>query len=221
MMKRIGLLLLGLMMFGAAFGGAYYIQHWLNKRQNEQVESTTRDALEDLKEQGRVTPFVSRLMAVAKLKPEGGIPATEPLVIVPGLVRYELDLNAIRPEDVKWNSDAQRLVIRLPALTVTNPQLELDNVRKYEPDGSLAVLSSANPLLGNSGQKQLHDLLLAEAKSEVSMRFARDSARKTVERSFTIPFRAAGLGVSVKARFADEFDEDPSTEQNEDQAEGH
>lgn len=205
----IGILLFGLVIFGAAFGGAYYFQHRLNNQKDEQIENIAKAALTSLKEQPRLTPFTARFAAVVTSQ------LTADTMIVPGLVRYELDLNAIRPQDVKWDKDAEKLTVRLPALILSGPTVELNGIRKYGPGGMAMALGNAGNALDDASRKEAKAKLLEQAIDDASIRMAKDAARHVVERSFAMPLRTAGIKTKVEVKFVGEQDDAQSEEQVE------
>lgn len=204
MKKIIGWVVVGLLFFAAAFGGAYFVQRKLATRLDGQVESIATASLTGLKEQARLNAFVARYVAVVTSKQERFGLSAERTMIMPGLVRYELDLKAIQQKDVKWDKESQTLSIALPPLILTGPQVELEGIREYGQGGILTALTNAEHTLDVANRKRAQDELMNQAREAVPMRLARDASRAAIERSFAMPLRAAGIKASVVARFANE-----------------
>ena len=76
----------------------------------------------------------------------------------------------------------------------------------------LANLTNAETQLDAANRARAVSDLRKQAQAEVPMRLARDAARQAIERSFSMPLKAAGFeNAKVVARFAAEEDaDDPS-----------
>lgn len=207
MKKLIGLLILGLVLFGAAFGGAYYYQQQVNEKMAGEVQTVAVASLTGLKEQAKLTPFVARFVAVVTSKHERFGLTAERTMIMPGLVRYEIDLKALKQRDITWDAQAKVLNVIVPPIQVAGPEVELDGIREYGAGGILTALTDVEEVLDDANRRRAQDQLLRQARAEVPMQLARDAARSAIERSFTMPLRAAGITAAVKAKFADENEE--------------
>lgn len=206
-MKRlIGVAVLGAILFGAAFGGAYYYERQGGEKLAGDVQAIAVAATGGLQEQGRLTPFVARLVAVVTTRgSEGaGFGATRTLLI-PGLVRYGLDLKKIRTQNVTWNADLGMLGIMLPPLEVGAPQLDMQAVMIYGPNGAPTALADAEAVIEDATQGRSMAELARLARGEAPMRLARDAARAEVEAAFAMSLHAQGVKVGkITAKFADE-----------------
>lgn len=188
-------IILALIIFGLTFGGAYYYQQSMNKKLGGQVQSIATASLQGLREEKRLTVFAESFTALV-----GG----EPTIIMPGLVRYEVDLTKVQPHDVKWNDKSRTLNVVLPPLILSGPEVDTGSIRQVGEGGVLTVLTDAEATLDAASLKRGQDDVLKQAKSEVPMSLARDAGRKAIERSFAMPLRAAGIKGAVVATFADE-----------------
>lgn len=188
-------IILALIIFGLTFGGAYYYQQSMNKKLGGQVQSIATTSLQGLREEKRLTVFAESFTALV-----GG----EPTIIMPGLVRYEVDLTKVQPRDVKWNDKSRTLNVVLPPLILTGPEVDTESIRQVGEGGVLTVLTDAEATLDSASLKRGQDDVLKQAKGEVPMSLARDAGRKAIERSFAMPLRAAGIKAAVLATFADE-----------------
>src|SRR5690242_1502589 len=65
-------------------------------------ETVASSALQSMRAQNRLVPFVARYVSVVSSRQErfGGLVSSERTLILPGDVRYELDLAQLGPEDV-------------------------------------------------------------------------------------------------------------------------
>jgi hypothetical protein len=211
----IMLVVLILAIFGIAFGGAYWFQTGVEKKLDGKVESIATASLQGLREQARLTAFVASFVAVVTSEQQRLGLKAEQTMIMPGLVRYELDLDKLQPRDVKWDKEANMLKVALPPLILTGPQVDIDGIRQYDGGGILMALTDAAKTLDAANRKRGQDELLKQAKGEVPMRLAHDATRSAIERSFAMPLRAAGIKATVVATFADEGEAAPAHEGTE------
>lgn len=122
-------------------------------------------------------------------------------MILPGVVRYELDLNQITARDMSWDETAKILTVYLPPMILTGPEVDLAGMQVYDGGGILMALTDAEKTLDAANRQRGQHELLAQARGPVPMRLARDAARGAIERSFAMPLRAAGIEARVTAQF--------------------
>lgn len=205
MIKRIlGWLLFALLLFGAAFGGAYFFQEQRNRQQDGAVKTLAAASLAGLREQAKLSPFAASFVAVVTSQQQRFGLTAERTMIMPGLVRYDIDLAKLEKKDLAWDEQRRTLTVTLPPLIVNPPQVALDQVKEYGPKGILTALTDAAQSLDATNRARAQAELLRQAKGDVPMRLARDAGRRVMERSFAMPLEAAGLKARVVARFADE-----------------
>lgn len=188
-------IILALIIFGLTFGGAYYYQQSMNKKLGGQVQSIATASLQGLREEKRLTAFAESFTALV-----GG----EPTIVMPGLVRYEVDLTKMQPRDVKWDDKSRTLNVVLPPLILSGPEVDTESIRKVGEGGVLTALTDPEATLDAAILKRGQDDLLKQAKGEGPIGLARDAGRKAIERSFAMPLRAAGIKAAVVATFTDE-----------------
>ena len=174
-------------------------------------ESVVSSSLQSMQAQNRLVPFVARFVSVTSSRQDRfGILSAERTLILPGTVRYELDLAKIDRDDLEWDAAAKTLEIRLPDIEIAGPEVDLAAAREYGDKGILSAVTNAEERLDNANRSLAIADLRKQAAGPVTMRLAREAARDAVERSFAMPLQAAGIGdVQVVARFADEAG-DPS-----------
>src|SRR5215218_4231550 len=73
-------------------------------------------SLESMRAQNRLIAFVARYVSVTSSKQErlGGLVSSERTLILPGDVRYELDLSKLDSNDVTWDASSHTLRVALP-----------------------------------------------------------------------------------------------------------
>ena len=167
-------------------------------------ETIATASLEGLREQNVLVPFAARFVAVTtSTQRRFGLSAQKTL-IMPGDVRYELDLGALGDDDVDWNAETNELTVTLPDITVSDPDIDIDQIREYDGGGVLMALTDAESALDTANRRQGQRSLVQQAQADTPMRLARESARRAVEQNFELPLRAAGVDAHVRALFRNE-----------------
>jgi hypothetical protein len=176
-------------------------------------ETIATASLESMRAQNRLVAFVARYVSVVSSKQQrlGGLVSSERTLILPGDVRYELDLSKLQPGDVKWDASSHTLRVQLPEIEVAGPDVDINAVREYGGNGVLSALTDANQQLDQTNRARAVSDLRKQATADVPMRLARQAARAAIERSFSMPLAAAGFkDVKVIARFPTEGSDEPS-----------
>jgi hypothetical protein len=178
------------------------------------AKTIATSSLESMRAQNRLITFVARYVSVVSSEQErlGGLVSTERTLILPGNVRYEVDLSQLQPDDVRWDPGSQTLNVRIPDVEIAGPEVDLKAAREYGSGGVLANLTNAETQLDATNRARAVADLRKQAQAELPMRLARDSARQAIERSFSMPLKAAGFeNAKVVARFGfEESADDPS-----------
>jgi hypothetical protein len=199
------------LVLGLVVGTVGGIGDWLFGGPNAKTIATA--SLESMRAQNRLVAFVARYVSVVSSKQErlGGLMTTERTLILPGDVRYELDLAKLQPKDVSWDGSAQILRVRLPELEIAGPDVDLKSAREYGAGGVLSALTNAEDALDATNRSAAVADLRKQAMAAVPMQLARNAARAAVERSFAMPLVAAGFkDAKVVARFPTEGTDDAS-----------
>ena len=175
------------------------------------VSSIARASLESMRAQNRLVPFVARYVSVVTSKQSQLMFTSERTLILPGDVRYELDLAKLGNRDVTWDDGSKTLSIRLPEIEIAGPEVDLAAAREYGSGGVLGALTDSRTQLDGANRAQAVADLRRQAQAATPMRLAREAARQAVEHSFALPLRAAGIvDAKVIARFASDPNDDPS-----------
>ena len=170
-------------------------------------------SLESMRAENRLTVFAARYVSVVSSQEQrlGGLVSSERTLILPGDVRYEIDLSKLEPNDVTWDGSSRTLKVQLPEIDIAGPDVDINSVKEYGGGGVLSALTNANQQLDQTNRARAVTDLRKQATAEVPMRLARQSARQAVERSFAMPLLAAGFkDVKVVARFPTEGTDVPS-----------
>jgi hypothetical protein len=168
-------------------------------------------SLESMRAQNRLIVFVARYVSVTTTQESRFGFSAKRTLILPGDVRYELDLSKLQPKDVTWDKATSTLRLRLPEIEIAGPDVDLSAAQEYGQSGILSALTNANQQLDSVNRAKAVADLRQQAQGSVQMRLARQAARAAIERSFAMPLVAAGYkDVKVVARFPTEGNDEPS-----------
>ena len=169
-------------------------------------------SLESMRAQNRLIAFVARYVSVTTSSQSRLGLSSERTLILPGNVRYEVDLSKLQPEDVQWDAASETLRVRIPDIEVAGPEVDLAAAREYGNGRLLTTIFGGEERLEQANRTAAVNDLRKQAQAEVPMRLAREAARRALERSFAMPLQAAGFtDAKVVARFAaEEGSQDPS-----------
>ncbi|HEX3422711.1 MAG TPA: DUF4230 domain-containing protein [Sphingomicrobium sp.] len=170
-------------------------------------------SLESMRAENKLTVFAARYVSVVTSEQQhlGGLVSSERTLILPGDVRYELDLSNLQPDDVSWDSANHTLSVRLPMIDVAGPDVDINSVKEYGGGGVLSALTNANEQLDQTNRDRAVQDLRKQATATVPMQLAREAGRAAIERSFAMPLLAAGFrDVKVVARFPTDGNDVPS-----------
>jgi hypothetical protein len=168
-------------------------------------------SLESMRAESRLIAFVARYVSVTtSTESQFGFSAKRTLIL-PGDVRYEVDLSKLQPGDVTWDASSKTLHVKVPEVEIAGPDVDLTAAQEYGSGGVLSALTDANQSLDSANRAKAVADLRKQAGAPVPMRLAHQAARQAIERSFAMPLLAAGFkDVKVLARFPTEGTDDPS-----------
>ena len=168
-------------------------------------------SLESMRAQNRLNVFAARYVSVTTSTVSRFGFSSKRTLILPGDVRYELDLAKLEQKDVTWDANSNTLRVRLPEIEIAGPDVDLASAQEYGAGGVLSALTDANQQLDSANRAKAVADLRKQAQGALQMRLARQAARAAVERSFAMPLLAAGFkDAKVVARFPTEGTDDPS-----------
>jgi hypothetical protein len=174
-------------------------------------ETIASASLESMRAQNRLTAFAARYVSVTTSTTNNFGFSAKRTLILPGTVRYELDLAKLQPKDVTWDKSSSTLRVRPPEIEIAGPDVDLTAAQEYGESGVLSAFTNADQKLDQANRARAVQNLRQQASAEVPMGLARQAARAAVERSFAMPLMAAGFNdVKVVARFPTEGADEPS-----------
>ncbi len=180
------------------------VQRYVSDRLAPDPTTIASASLAGLREQNRLSAFAARYVAVVTSKQSQLGFTAEKTLIMPGMVRYDVDMAKLTQADVGWDDATRTLSVRLPAVEADSPQVDLTAVREYGSGGVLSTFTDAEKQLDAANRRAGQRELIRQAREPAMIKLARDATRHAVERSFAMPLRAAGIDASVTVRFADE-----------------
>lgn len=161
--------------------------------------ATTLTAFE---KQNRLTVFSAQLSPVVANDEESllGLIKSRQVAVIPARVDYTIDLSAMGRDRLTWDAEAKRLDVRLPALTLSRPNLD-EGRAQYLREGVWITRTTQDRL--TRANTQLAEKQAAEqAANPVLMGLARAAAKDAIRQNLAIPLQVAGYGdVSVAVRF--------------------
>lgn len=186
-----------------ALAAWWAVSAWRDWQRGYDPETVVAASLQGLREQNVLVPFTARYVAVVtSTQSRLGLEAKKTL-IMPGTVRYELDLGRLAQSDLGWNGSTNALTVTLPPLRLAGPEIDIDAISEYRDGVILLTLTDAEKTLDAANRKAAQEELIRQAKGATPMRLAQNAARAAVEQSFAMPLKAAGIDAKVTARFAE------------------
>ena len=177
---------------------------YLNRQFDPDPTTIAAASLQGLREQNRLSTFAARYVAVVTSRQRRMGLSAQKTLIMPGMVRYEVDLARLEDDDVQWDGATNTLRVDLPPLEIVGPQVDMNAIREYGEGGILMSLTDAEDRLDAANRQAAQQELVRQAREAMPMRLARDATRRAVERSFSMPLRAVGIEARVQVRFPDE-----------------
>lgn len=204
----VGMIIAGLAVLAVVLGFALLDR----AERGPDPETIVATSLEAMQAQNRLVPFSARFVSVVTSKQKRlGLFEAERTLILPGTVRYEVDLAKLEADDLDWDETTRTLHVTIPEVELAGPEVDLAAAREYGETGILGAVTDAEDLLDDANRARAVADLRKQAGGSMPLGLARDAARDAIARNFLLPLRAAGMNdVKVEARFAS--DPAPSTE---------
>jgi hypothetical protein len=197
-----GMLILGLLLVAALAALLLFASTLYDRWQaGPRPETIAAASLQSLREQNVLVPFTARFVAVVtSTQTVMGLSAQKTLIL-PGTVRYELDLGQLAANDLSWDGDTRTLTVTLPPVRIGGPEIDMTDAREYKDGQLLMLLTDTERRLDASNARAARDELIRQARSTVPMRLAQGAALRAIEQNFALPLRAAGVEATVSVRF--------------------
>lgn len=200
--NRHGWVIVGLLL--AAFGVLIAVgwNQFQAAMASPKPETIVSASLEALKEQNILVPFTARFVADPTSRVRRIGMTAQKTLIVPGTVRYELDLAALKPGDVAWDANAKTLTVTLPPLRISSPEMDPAGAVAYRDGALVMALTDAERQLDEANWKAAREEITEQARGATPMKLARTAAVNAVTANFALPLKSAGVDALVVVRFA-------------------
>ena len=193
--KQIWIILLSFLLLST---GVY---SWVTSRLDPPVETVVASSLKAVQEQNRLSAFAARFVTdVTSSKQRYGLFAQKTLII-PAMVRYEVDMAKLTDKDVSWDTQTKALTVKLPPVEIAGPEFDLTQTREYESGAVLLTLTDVEKMLDSENRAKAKSDLIAQAKAAPMIKLAQAATQRAVAASFAMPLRAAGVEAVVKVEF--------------------
>ncbi|MEA3011191.1 MAG: hypothetical protein QOJ91_2883, partial [Sphingomonadales bacterium] len=174
---RLLLPALGLLVLGIALGWAL---RTVPAAPRPDAEAIATAALLSVRDSGRVVPFSARFVSVASAsETHVGLTARKTL-IMPGIVRYGIDLARLRRSSLAWDEASLTLTVTLPPIELSGPDIDVDQVQESSEGGFVMALSGSEKSLDAANRQSAQDELMRQARGERPMALARGAAMRDV-----------------------------------------
>lgn len=194
-----------ILILAALGGGFWYLGDSIRARfTGPDPVTIATSSLRGLREQSRLSTFSGSYVAVVTSKQTTLGLTAQKTMIMPGTVRYEVDLSKMKDSDLTWDPASRTLTVTLPQIEVIGPEIDIDGIKEYSSGGIVMTLTNAEGRLDSANRKAGQEELLRQARSPVHMRLARLATKRAVENSFLLPLRAVGVQANVNVVFLDE-----------------
>ncbi len=148
-----------------------------------------------------LTPFTARFVAVVTSRQRQMGLSAQKTLILPGTVRYEVDLGTLTQRNLTWDGETRTLSITLPPIRLAGPEIDLASAREYKDGQLLMFFTDAEQRLDDANAAAARNELLRQAQGDTPMQLARSAATRAIEQNFAMPLRAAGIDAHVTVRF--------------------
>ncbi len=197
--KNISMLVIGLGLLAIAAVGWLAYDHF----RTPDPETIVSTSLEAFKEQNRLVPFTARFVSIATTSNKRLGFRSQKTLILPGTVRYELDLSKLERSDLSWDESAGVLTITLPPIELGGPEFGADAPQEYVDGEFILYVTGDEPDFDRANRQAARADIIKQARAETPMQLARTAAIKAVETNFILPLRAVGIDAEVRADFAE------------------
>jgi hypothetical protein len=176
---------------------------WLGGR--EAPLTIVSSALEAVQRQSRLIVMTARFNSVITSREQRlkGLVSASKTLIIPGTIRYELDLSGLKLTDMRWDVKSRTLTVHAPRPRPAGPELELAAIREYSDGALLLALTDVEKRLDDANRRAVAADMRKQANAQSLVRMADEAARDAVQRMFLLPLIAAGHDdAKVKVTFA-------------------
>ncbi|MBB6226636.1 hypothetical protein FHS79_000794 [Polymorphobacter multimanifer] len=179
-----------------------YLPSWLGGR--APVLSVADTTLQAIQRQQRLTVMTARLNSTITSRQQrlGGLLSASKTLIIPGTIRYEVDLSALKLETMRWNKEEQTLTIFAPRPVIAGPEVDLTRTTEYKDGALLLAFTDVEKAFDTANRAAVAANMRAQGASRGLVDLADEAARDTIGRLFLLPLITAGhADARVKVTF--------------------
>jgi Protein of unknown function (DUF4230) len=150
----------------------------------------------------RLTVFSAQLAPVVSAEDERayGLLKSRQVAVIPARVDYSLDLSKLDAGRFQWDEAGQRLVVTLPALQTSKPNL--DEARAQYLREGVWITGPAQAKLTRDNTLLAEQQAAEQAANPALLALARGAAKQAVAQNLAVPLKVAGYGeIKVTVRF--------------------
>jgi hypothetical protein len=156
-------------------------------------ETVVQATLDALTREQKLVVMSASLMVTITSRQDRLVGSAEKTMLVPGVMRYALDLEQLRPADLAWDEATSTVSVRRPPLVLIGPEVDLARIREYREIGILPRLMGAEAVLDDANKRAVRQALRDQARSGELRRQATEAADAALARTFEVPLHAAGI----------------------------
>lgn len=200
--RRLVALAIVLVLAAALVGGGWLLRERYRADTDPKPARIVAATLKELRAQGRIATFAARFVAVVTAEQSRfGLTAKKTL-IMPGTVRYEVDLARLTEQEVRWDAASRTLTVLLPPIEPSAPVIDIGGIQEYDSGGLLMALTDAGATLEAVNRKAAQAEFERQARAPAMLDMAKVATRRAITRSFALPLRAGGVEAKIDGRFA-------------------
>ncbi len=168
------------------------------------VATIASASLKSVQAQARLTAFAARFVVAVTSEHRTLGSAQTKTMIVPGMVRYEMDWAKLSSASLQWNAAQRTLRVDAPQIEIAGPQVEMTRITEYSQGKLLMALTGSEPAIDAANRARVETQMQSEAREPTLLGLARQATRAAVARTFALPLAAAGIDAKVVVRFPGE-----------------
>lgn len=156
-------------------------------------EAVISATLSTLRREEQLVVLSVGLLGTVASRQDGLIGTARKTMLVPGVVRYALDLSALSERDLAWNAETQTLTVRRPPLRLLGPEIDPARIQEFREIGLLPGLMGAEARLDEANRAKAREAVLQGARTPELVRQANEAGDAALARAFELPLHAAGF----------------------------
>jgi Protein of unknown function (DUF4230) len=167
--------------FAAFLLGILAVLGWQYVRQHRDADGdialSARTMLQSVEKQNALVSFAAQVVVVSTAQtPDTAWLGGKLTLIVPGTVRYGVDLSTLDAQAVSFDRATKQLTVRIKDVDVLSVEPDLTRLQEFN-DITIGKLTQADVSLRNQAQTRIPALMRAQAQTPALTSLARNAAR--------------------------------------------